>query len=58
MVHDTAVRADHVVAMKADRIAAQGPPETVCTSQVLSDIYDKDLRGTRIDGKPLVLHRL
>ncbi|MBU2936082.1 MULTISPECIES: iron ABC transporter ATP-binding protein [Pacificibacter] len=61
VVHDinhAAAWADHVIAMKAGRIAAQGPPEAVCTSQVLGDIYDMELRVTQIEGKPLVLHHL
>ncbi|WP_050526427.1 iron ABC transporter ATP-binding protein [Pseudorhodobacter aquimaris] len=61
VVHDinhAAVWADHIVAMKAGRIAAEGPPQAVCTSKVLGDIYGMDLRVTEIDGKPLVLHHL
>jgi len=44
--------------MKAGRIAAEGPPAEVCTSAVLGQIYDMDLRVTQVDGKPLVLHHL
>lgn len=57
-INHAAVWADHVVAMKAGRIAAEGPPEAVCTSQTLGEIYDMDLRVTQIEGKPLVLHHL
>ncbi len=57
-INHAAVWADHVVALKAGRIAAQGRPEAVCTSQTLGEIYDMDLRVTQIDGKPLVLHHL
>ncbi|MBU2865650.1 iron ABC transporter ATP-binding protein [Pacificibacter marinus] len=61
VVHDinhAAAWADHVIALKEGRIAAEGPPETVCTSQVLGDIFDMELRVTQIEGKPLVLHHL
>lgn len=57
-INHAAVWADHVVAMKAGRIAAEGPPAEVCTSAVLGKIYDMDLRVTQVDGKPLVLHHL
>lgn len=57
-INHAAVWADHVVAMKAGRIAARGSPAEVCTAGVLGAIYDMDLRVTEIDGKPLVLHHL
>jgi iron complex transport system ATP-binding protein len=46
------------VALKAGRVAAEGPPGAVFTAPVLSALYDTDLRVTQIDGKPLVLHHL
>ncbi|WP_323041436.1 ABC transporter ATP-binding protein [Gemmobacter sp.] len=57
-INHAAAWADHVVAMKDGRIAAEGPPAGVCTADVLGRIYDMDLRVTEIDGKPLVLHHL
>ncbi|WP_376872648.1 ABC transporter ATP-binding protein [Albirhodobacter sp. R86504] len=57
-INHAAAWSDHIVAMKAGEIAAQGTPAEVCTAHALGQIYDMDLRVTEIDGKPLVLHHL
>ncbi|RGP36607.1 iron ABC transporter ATP-binding protein [Pseudotabrizicola alkalilacus] len=57
-INHAAVWADHIVAMKAGRIAAEGPPSQVCTAEVLGTIYDMELRVMQVEGKPLVLHHL
>lgn len=57
-INHAAAWADHIVAMKHGRIAAQGAPASVCTAEVLGAIYEMELRVTDIDGKPVVLHHL
>ena len=57
-INHAAAWADHIVALKAGRVAAEGPPETVFRAEVLGPVYDMDLRITEADGKPLVLHHL
>ncbi|TGD63674.1 ATP-binding cassette domain-containing protein [Tabrizicola sp. WMC-M-20] len=57
-INHAAVWADHIVAMKDGRIAAEGPPSQVCTAEALGAIYDMDLRVMQVDDKPLVLHHL
>jgi len=57
-VNYAAAWADYVVALKAGRVVANGPPDEVFTEDVLSSIYDTRLRVTRQDGRPLVLHHL
>lgn len=57
-INHAAAWADHVVALKAGRLAAKGTPAQVFRPEVLGPIYDMDLRVTEIDGKPLVLHHL
>ncbi|MDR7123960.1 ATP-binding cassette domain-containing protein [Pseudotabrizicola sp. 4114] len=57
-INHAAVWADHIVAMKSGRIAAEGPPAQVCTAEVLGAIYDMDLQVMQVEGKPLVLHHL
>ena len=55
-VNYAAAWADHVVAMKAGRVVAEGPAEAVLTETVLSSIYDTPIEVARHDGRPLVLH--
>ena len=57
-VNHAAAWADHVVAMKAGRIVAEGPPDTVFTPAVLEPLYDMPLKVERYEGRPLVLHHL
>ncbi len=57
-INHAAAWADHVVAMKAGRVVAEGPPAEICTAGTLGALYDMDLRVTEIDGRPLVLHHL
>lgn len=57
-INHAAAWTDHVVALKAGRVAAQGTPAQVFRPEVLGPIYDMPLRVTEIDGKPMVLHHL
>jgi iron complex transport system ATP-binding protein len=57
-VNHAAAWADHVVAMKAGRIVAEGSPDAVFTPAVLEPLYDMPLRVERFEGRPLVLHHL
>ena len=57
-VNHAAAWADHVVAMKAGRIVAEGPPDRVFTPEVLEPLYDMALRVETFEGRPLVLHHL
>ncbi|WP_442773435.1 ATP-binding cassette domain-containing protein [Paenirhodobacter enshiensis] len=50
--------ADRVVAMKAGRIHAEGTPDEVLTSDILSDLYDTPIEVGRHRGRPLVLHHM
>lgn len=57
-INHAAAWADHVVALKAGRIVAEGSPEVVFTPEVLGPLYDMELRVERFEGRPLVLHHL
>lgn len=57
-VNHAAAWADHVVALKNGKIAAQGSPHDVFTSAVLEPLYDMPLRVEQFEGRPLVLHHL
>ncbi|MDZ4309487.1 MAG: ATP-binding cassette domain-containing protein [Cypionkella sp.] len=57
-VNHAAAWADHVVAMKAGRIVAEGPPEAVFTPRVLEPLYDMTLRVEQFEGRPLILHHV
>ncbi|HQU70139.1 MAG TPA: ATP-binding cassette domain-containing protein [Albidovulum sp.] len=50
--------ADHVVAMKAGRIVAEGTPGEVLTAPGLSSLYETEIRVSEHGGRPLVLHHL
>ncbi|RJL08203.1 ABC transporter ATP-binding protein [Paracoccus siganidrum] len=59
VVHEinyAAAWADHIIAMKDGRIAAEGPPEAVLTEAVLSGLYDTPVSIGSHLGRPLVLH--
>ncbi|MEU6341025.1 ABC transporter ATP-binding protein [Streptomyces sp. NPDC046977] len=49
--------ADHVIAMKAGRIAAEGPPAEVVTAATVEDVFDLRCRITTdpVSGTPLVI---
>ena len=48
-VNHAAAWADHVVAMKAGRIAAEEPPDAVFTPGVLEPLYDMPLKVERYE---------
>lgn len=61
VLHDinfAAAWADHIVAMKAGRVVAEGPPDQVLTPATLEALYDTPLRVERFEGRPLVLYHL
>lgn len=61
VLHDlnhAAAWADHVVAMKAGRVIAAGPPTQVITGPALSALYETDVQVAHHAGRPLVLHHL
>ena len=49
--------ADHVIAMKAGRIAAEGPPDEVITAETVADVFDLRCQVTTdpVSGTPLVI---
>jgi len=49
--------ADHMIAMKSGRIAAQGPPADVITEAVVDDVFDLRCQVTidPVSGTPLVI---
>lgn len=49
--------ADHVVAMKSGRIAAEGPPAEVITAETVADVFDLNCKITMdpVSGTPLVI---
>lgn len=57
-INHAAAWADHVIALKAGRVVAEGPPAKVFTAPRLGALYDMDLRVTEFEGRPLVLHHL
>lgn len=57
-VNHAAAWADHVVALKNGKLAAQGNPHEVFTPSVLEPLYDMPLRVEQFEGRPLVLHHL
>lgn len=57
-VNHAAAWADHVVALKAGRVVAQGTPQEVFCPAVLEPLYDMPLKVTEVAGRPMVLHHL
>lgn len=58
VLHDLTVAAayaDHVVAMKAGRVAATGAPDQVITAPVLSQLFDTGVTVADVDGRRVVL---
>lgn len=49
--------ADHVIAMKSGRIAAEGPPAEVVTAAIVEDVFDLRCQITTdpVSGTPLVI---
>jgi iron complex transport system ATP-binding protein len=49
--------ADHVVAMKAGRVVAEGPPAEVVTPRLVEDVFDVRCQVTAdpVSGTPLVI---
>ncbi|MFE2540395.1 ABC transporter ATP-binding protein [Actinacidiphila glaucinigra] len=49
--------ADHVIAMKAGRIASEGPPDEVITAETVEDVFDLRCQVTTdpVSGTPLVI---
>lgn len=59
VLHDINVAScfcDHIVAMKAARIAAQGTPEEIIEQTILSDIYEVPIRVHEIDGQRITTY--
>ncbi len=59
VLHDVnfaATYADRIVAMRAGRILADGPPEEIISADVLADVYDTPVDVRRIDGRPVALY--
>lgn len=46
---------DEIIAMKDGKIAAQGLPESVITSELVREVYGVDLNIRNVDGKPFVI---
>ena len=46
---------DEIVAIKDGRVAAQGLPEAVITSETVRAVYGVDLSISHLDGKPFIL---
>lgn len=47
--------ADHIVAMRAGKVARQGPPEAIVTPEALRAIYDMEIPVREIDGRRIAL---
>lgn len=57
-VNHAAAWADHVVALKAGRVVAEGSSAQVFRPEVLEPLYDMTLKVTEVEGRPMVLHHL
>jgi len=58
VLHDLTIAArtaDQIIALKNGRVMASGPPSTVITPEILSDLYDADVEVYQVGGKPVVL---
>ncbi|GHH03035.1 iron ABC transporter ATP-binding protein [Pseudodonghicola xiamenensis] len=58
VLHDLTVAAayaDHLVALKAGRVAASGRPDQVVTEPVLSDLFDTEVTVAEVGGRRVVL---
>ena len=59
VLHDinfASVYADHIVCMKAGRVAHEGPPEAIITSVVLTEVYQTPVRVETIDGRRISIY--
>jgi iron complex transport system ATP-binding protein len=60
VLHDLALAAafaDRIVVLRRGRLVADGPPEEVLRSELLSDVYEHHIEvvSSPIDGLPLAL---
>ena len=61
VVHDinvAAAYADTIVAMKDGRIAMQGTPHEIVTTENLKSLFQLDAQVLDHDGTPLVVHHM
>ena len=47
---------DHIVAMKAGKVAAQGSADAMIRPEVLSDIYDMEIKVHEIGGQRISVY--
>lgn len=46
---------DHIVAMRAGKVARQGPPSEILTTEALREIYDMEIPVQEVDGRRIAL---
>lgn len=59
VLHDinfASVYADHIVCMKNGKLAHAGPPETIITGAVLTEIYETPVRVELVDGQRIGIY--
>ena len=59
VLHDinfASVYADHIVCMKDGKLAHEGPPDTIITSEILSLVYETPVRVEVIDGRRIGIY--
>ena len=57
-INQAGAHADRIVAMRAGRIVADGPPADILTPDTLDAVFGFRMRVEMIEGKPFVLHQL
>lgn len=55
-INHAAAHADRIIALKAGRIQADGPPGEIITPSVLRSVFGFEMRVEIVDGTPFVLH--